>query len=484
MLIPVLIVSSLVHIYSIGYMSSDPWCRAKGKHVPLIRGGGDKLPNSGESLKPLIPKYNRKIYSGWTNYSGMVTSQRMTLRLVKLINKQSLRGGWKTKLGFFVEREMGNRGSKSMVYKYTVVKEQRVDGNWPVLSGLRYTLKGLERDRTSMFNCNGWIHRSYNTYTKIPSNQFDYKKYSTFPLKLHNINPDTWSGLIDGEGSFSIIVSKNEKRKLGWRTELKFQIGLHIKDINILYLLQEYMQGLGSINKSNHRDIVNYSINSIEGWSLLISHLDKYPLRTQKRADYLLFKKAFEIVKDKSHLTKEGLSKIINIKASMNLGLSDVMKSEFPQCIPVKRPEIKVRDLELSAHWLSGFISAEGNFDIRIPSTTSKLGYRVQLRFRITQHNRDIELMEEIVRFLKCGKIYNYGSKSAVSLSIVDFTHITNNLLPYLEKYPIMGVKYYDYLDWLKIHSLMYNRHHLTVEGIESIRKIKSGMNRGRIFEE
>jgi LAGLIDADG DNA endonuclease family protein len=55
--------------------------------------------------------------------------------------------------------------------------------------------------------------------------------------------------------------------------------------------------------------------------------------------------------------------------------------------------------------------------------------------------------MEEITRFMKCGKIYKYGNKSAVSFTLVDFTDITNNLLPYLEKYPILGVKYYDYLD-------------------------------------
>jgi hypothetical protein len=40
----------------------------------------------------------------------------------------------------------------------------------------------------------------------------------------------------------------------------------------------------------------------------------------------------------------------------------------------------------------------------------------------------------------------------------------------------------YDYLDWSKIHNLMTNRSHLTVEGINSIRKIKSGMNTGRNF--
>ena len=76
--------------------------------------------------------------------------------------------------------------------------------------------------------------------------------------------------------------------------------------------------------------------------------------------------------------------------------------------------------------------------------------------------------------------IYKYGGKSAVSLTIFDFTDITNIIVPFFKKNPIIGIKLYDYLDWCKIHSLMINRSHLTVEGINSIREIKSGMNRGR----
>jgi hypothetical protein len=51
-----------------------------------------KLSNSGDLLKLLIPSHNRKIIGGWTNYPGMVTSQKMS------------------------ENEMDNRGSKSDRY--------------------------------------------------------------------------------------------------------------------------------------------------------------------------------------------------------------------------------------------------------------------------------------------------------------------------------------------------------------------------------
>ena len=178
---------------------------------------------------------------------------------------------------------------------------------------------------------------------------------------------------------------------------MKFQIGLHTKDLNLLYLLQQHLGGIGSIHLAKNREIVNYSIDSIEDLNKLIIHFEKYPLLTQKAADFLLFKKAVELINNKAHLTLKGLYKIVNIKASMYLGLSDMLKSEFAGYLPVERPVINYHNVILDPHWISGFVSTEGNFDVRIPSTNSKLGYRVQLRFTISQHSRDLILMQKIV---------------------------------------------------------------------------------------
>lgn len=120
MLIPVLIVSSLVHVYSIGYMSHDPhWGRVRGK-----RGYGDKLSNSGKLLKLMVPNYSWKTISGWSNYSGKVISCKMS------------------------ENEIDNRGSKSVILKNITVKEQRVNGSWCInhLMHLRCTLVNFERN--------------------------------------------------------------------------------------------------------------------------------------------------------------------------------------------------------------------------------------------------------------------------------------------------------------------------------------------------
>jgi hypothetical protein len=49
----------------------------------------------------------------------------------------------------------------------------------------------------------------------------------------------------------------------------------------------------------------------------------------------------------KKHLTEEGLVEIVNIRASMNLGLSDELKKAFSNAVPVKRPlvlDLVIRD--------------------------------------------------------------------------------------------------------------------------------------------
>jgi hypothetical protein len=47
----------------------------------------------------------------------------------------------------------------------------------------------------------------------------------------------------------------------------------------------------------------------------------------------------------KEHLTTEGLRKIVSIKAALNLGLSEELKSAFPNTSPV--PRLKVENQEI-----------------------------------------------------------------------------------------------------------------------------------------
>jgi hypothetical protein len=48
---------------------------------------------------------------------------------------------------------------------------------------------------------------------------------------------------------------------------------------------------------------------------------------------------------NKEHLTEQGLREIVSLKASMNLGLSDELKSAFPNIKPAERPLVKIQEI-------------------------------------------------------------------------------------------------------------------------------------------
>lgn len=197
---------------------------------------------------------------------------------------------------------------------------------------------------------------------------------------------------------------------------------------------------------------------------------------------------------NKDHLTLEGLNKIVNIKALMNLGLSEFLISEFKNKdfnltnfslqdkLPLpERKTINTENIPDLA-WLVGFSSGEAKFDIKISQNSENTtGYRLTLRFRISQHERDKALLETIAKYLgrsRAGKVSKYPKQPAVVFTFFKFSEITEILIPLFEKNPLLGVKFHDFLEFCEAAKLIKDGKHLTLDGINQIIKLKSGMNR------
>lgn len=315
------------------------------------------------------------------------------------------------------------------------------------------------------------------------------KSYSTLGISLSNeypldnLNEYFVTGFTDAEGSFRIRISKSKERKIGWVVEPIFQIGLDWKDLVILHLIQKTFKGVGSITKMGSSNGWMYRISSIKDFNeIIIPHFTKYPLITQKKADYDLLKKVVALINKKEHLTQEGLRSIIAIKASMKLGLSDELKVAFPDVNPEPRPLINQERIQ-DSNWLAGFINGEGCFFIDIyKSKTTKIGSSVRLKFLIGQHLRDKFLMESLVHYLGCGRVVRPLSYNHVEYVVSNFTDINEKIIPFVYKYPIFGNKVLEFLDFCAASLIIKNKEHLTVEGLKKIKVLKSGMNRGRIF--
>jgi hypothetical protein len=68
----------------------------------------------------------------------------------------------------------------------------------------------------------------------------------------------------------------------------------------------------------------------------------------------------------------------------------------------------------------------------------------------------------------------------AVDFIVTKFEDLTDKVIPFFKKYSVTGVKSKDFLDFCSAAELIKNKAHLTKEGIEEIRKIKSRMNKSR----
>lgn len=321
-----------------------------------------------------------------------------------------------------------------------------------------------------------------------------FKKYTTLkdysgreePAELSQVysgvpNLSAWfiTGFTDAEGSFRVSINKDKTYKIGWQVRGFFEITLHEKDFALLELIQKFF-GVGKIYVKKENSAISYIVSSVKELEIIREHFEKYPLLTNKRMDFELWAQTLDIIKNKEHLLSEGLNKIVAIRASMNLGLSEELKAIFPCVTPVERMNIldcKIKDPE----WFSGFASGEGCFLISIFKNNNLSGFAVKLRFNLIQHSRDTLLMKSMEDYLGCGRYVagpvGYNHCEFIVSKLSDITPI---IIPFFEKYPIKGNKSMDFTDFCKVAQIMQKKGHLTYAGLDQIRLIQSGMNRSR----
>lgn len=388
--------------------------------------------------------------SGWTNYSGTVISQNI------------------------LERTMGYRGSKSVVVSdYSTVKEQRVDGSYigKKFSVLRCTLMGFERNYQVKILSNQM--NKVRWYTSIPSHK------PIITPEVSNLNPWFISGFSDAESSFSILIQPNSKYGTGWRIKPIFAIGLHKKDLDILKSIQSSL-GVGKIH-IHGKNSIQYRVDSIKELQVIVNHFENYPLVTVKQIDFILFKKAFNIIKLKEHLSQEGLLSLVGIKSSLNLGLTVSLTEAFPNWkeFQINRPDYTFNGIP-DPNWMAGFASGDSSFNIKISnSSTSLSSQRVQLRFAIGLNIRERAFVEFLATYFgltdKTKNVYFY--KDSVRFEVVNFSDILNIIIPFFDNHSIQGKKSLDFIDFKHVAEIVKSKDHLTSEGLNKILEIKVKMN-------
>lgn len=206
-------------------------------------------------------------------------------------------------------------------------------------------LPGLHHRRSKFNNLVGYVAAGSKYSNKLgtlvsPRSERNYSTHCTSSL-----HPQFITGISDAEASFFITFLKSNKSLTGYYIQLSFKISLHKKDRFLLESIKSYF-GVGSILTNKSREMILYQVTSIKDLTVIISHFNKYPLLTKKRADYELFQMVFKLINFKEHLNTKGFTKILSIKAVLNNGLSSQLQTALPNITPYLRPKILTQPIK------------------------------------------------------------------------------------------------------------------------------------------
>ena len=78
-----------------------------------------------------------------------------------------------------------------------------------------------------------------------------------------------------------------------------------------------------------------------------------------------------------------------------------------------------------------------------------KAGYHISLRFDISQNTKEELVLRSIADFLECGVYYPDSKRQDAKFKVTILTEICDKIVPFFDKYKIIGVKSLDYADFI-----------------------------------
>ena len=142
------------------------------------------------------------------------------------------------------------------------------------------------------------------------------KGYNTPTLKRELAN--YISGFSDGEGCFSVSFSRRGKLKIGWEVKPSFAVGQNYDRAEVLFLMKSYFR-CGFMRRDYADKTLKYEVRSLEELvTQIIPHFLRFPMKSAKQKDFLLFAKICRLMEKSRHKNKSGFKKILKLAYKMN----------------------------------------------------------------------------------------------------------------------------------------------------------------------
>ena len=137
---------------------------------------------------------------------------------------------------------------------------------------------------------------------------------------MENPKLDPWyvSGLVEGEGCFTVSFTLRKKLNLGIETRPSFSISLNQRDLELLKRVHEFF-GCGAIRYSKGDRTYKYESRSVaELVTSIVPHFERYPLHGSKKRDFESFAEICRSVRANHHRSRRYLPDIIDKAYRMN----------------------------------------------------------------------------------------------------------------------------------------------------------------------
>lgn len=169
--------------------------------------------------------------------------------------------------------------------------------------------------------------------------------------------------------------------------------------------------------------------------------------------------------------SKVGLRRILELVNGKFVGYNkynQLVKHNYAGRLNVKI--IPPQPFTLDCFWLSGFIDADGCFNISVRKCpTSRLGIRIDLRLAVAQKERF--LLDQIQNAFNAFRIYvsKKSSNPHFRLTILGYKRLPG-ILDYFDKYPLQTLKNIHYRIFRRCFRFMELKKHLRMKGIKQIK--------------
>ena len=106
-----------------------------------------------------------------------------------------------------------------------------------------------------------------------------------------------------------------------------------------------------------------------------------------------------------------------------------------------------------------------------------KTKIEVRPSFSISQNKRNLELLKLINQHFQCGSIRFSKSDQNYKFEIRSIKELVKIIIPFFEKYPLMGIKKNDFKRFKEVCVLIYQNHHLNPDCLERIIELSYQIN-------